>query len=118
MSMVDEILDMMGSSVTRYREAFGDPTAGTYPDAPITETSESLTAWIAPWGIVRARQVYNVMGEWHEGDMVGLFKSDADIQEGDWVDDGTVKWDVENIFTAALFTDTKYLLAKLKRRET
>lgn len=49
-------------------------------------------------------------------DMVGMFKSDADIQQGDWIEATDFDYDVYQVISQKLHGDTQYKLAQLRRR--
>lgn len=117
----DEMIDLQGAIVTRYRNAYGTPGASTYTDRPITETSDAVFPMlIGPYNVNSPG--FNTwsntlgIGEKTDFEEVGMCKSDADIEEGDWVDDTEKKWDVKLVYTHKEFGTTVYKLAFMIRR--
>ena len=120
-TVYDAMIDQSGETVTRHRAARGAPTAGTYTDRTVHTDSElSMVCVVGPYSVSSpsfAAWANRVMaGVATTFDEVAIFKSDADIQEFDWIVGTNFSYDVYQLHEWKLLGTTMYKLAQLRRR--
>lgn len=96
---MDSLINQHGASVDIYRESKGG--ADSYGDRAVTWTKTATeTAWIQTRR--RARDV-TVAGRFPESEYIGFFRSDSVIQENDYVQKDSAKYEVQHVGDAKLY---------------
>ena len=114
MTAMDGLIEVHGVSVDIYRESEGaeddymDPTSTWNKQA--TETAliqhgEGLRGWL---------QRETAAGVLEASDYIGFFKSDSVVADGDYVTDGSSKWDVKDVRDIKLLGQVAHKEAHLK----
>lgn len=108
---------MHGASVTLHSITFGSPDSD-YGDRAVTDTTSTITAVIAPWASLRLRMRPDERGRWADEDMVALVKSGVSVTaQQDYIDDGSEKWDIIDLFSVKLYGDEELQLLQLRLRK-
>lgn len=107
MSQMDTLITIHGSEYDIYRESKG--SVDSYGDRAVTWTKyKTEKAVIQEASLGRSQIVNTAAGKISDKNHVGFFKSNSVIQSGDYITDGTTKWDAVQVETIKTFGVTSH----------
>jgi len=116
MTLMDEQLEMTGEDVTLYTVTHEEPD-DDYGSPRANRAATTIKAWIATGESLNARGVSGFRGLWTDADRIGIVKSTQAITRNKaYIDDGSDKWDVVEVFDVKMLTVIQYKLLRLERR--
>lgn len=117
MSLVDESIELAGKTVTLNTITLGVAST-SYGDRAKSAATSTIYIIMGPWGVVRSYATqFNRPGMWTDAEMWGIIKSTVTATKNrDIIDDGSDKWDIEEVYEIELFGDTQAYLLKLAKR--